>query len=138
MTPPYDDPLGGGPGFPFGPPGGGGGPDRGPQGPGGYGPGGGPPPGPGGPGRGLDPFLDQGVGSSIDGGRRRIARETYWNLRRYSRSTRAFVMEQFQGGKNNARRQEMYLLAEAVDLLVNQAWEFGGTPCVDATLEARG
>ena len=29
----------------------------------------------------------------------------------------------------------MYLVAEAVDLLVSQAWEYGGTPCANSTPE---
>ena len=72
--------------------------------------------------RQLNPFLHQGTGSSIDPNRKRTAKSVYWNVRRYSRSVRAFVMEQFSGSKGSLLQRELFLLAESVDLLVSDAW----------------
>ena len=75
------------------------------------------------------------MGSSLDPNRRRLAREIYWNLRRYARSVRAYMTDQFSGKRSGVLFQELYLAAENVDLLVSETWSQGGTTAVNYLLD---
>ena len=81
----------------------------------------------------MDPYLDQGLGSSLDPGRRRTAKAVYWNIRRYARSVRAFITDHYK--KNPQMQRELYLLAEGIDLVVAKAWAQGGTTMIDVELD---
>lgn len=83
----------------------------------------------------MDPYLDQGTGSSMDPLRKRTARETYWNIRRYSRSIRAYLTEHFPGKRTGLFLQEMYMGCESADLIIADAWQRGGTSYVDQVLD---
>ena len=75
------------------------------------------------------------MGSSMDPARKRNAREIYWNVRRVSRSVRAYMTDQFPGKRSGFLWKELYLAAENVDLLAAQALNYGGTPALDAMLD---
>ena len=67
--------------------------------------------------------------------RKRTARETYWNIRRQSRSIRAYLTEQFPGKRTGLFFQEMYMGCENADLIIADAWQRGGTSYVNQVLD---
>ena len=67
--------------------------------------------------------------------RKRTARETYWNIRRYSRSIRAYLTEHFPGKRTGLFFQEMYMGCENADLIIADAWQRGGTSYVNQVLD---
>ncbi len=150
---PRDGPGGGGPPIGFGPfggsrgppgvPGGGGSPGRPPFG---LGYPGGPtwPPSPtGGPGGPIDggggpwergPYLQAGWRSSVDPGRRRVALETYWAMRRTSTDVRDFMTNHYSGLKQGDEWSDLWMAAEVVDSEADRAYRSGGLEGVNMML----
>ena len=105
---------------------GGGGGAPGPFGP----PGGPPPPGPG----GQDPYLAGGWGSSIGPQRKRLAFDTYWELRRQAQSVRAYLSTHYKGGSGTQEYADLWTLAEIIDGMLDAAYRSGGLDAVNYVL----
>ena len=138
----------GGGGFP--PPGGGGGPPPGGNGPHGaqygfppggpsgpQGPGAGPSGPPGGPpgGWGQDPYLHGGWGSSIPSQRKRIAHDTYWEIRRQATSVRNYMSSHYPGSRGDQQFHDLWALAELTDIRVDAEYQAGGVPRLNGALQ---
>jgi len=75
---------------------------------------------------GQDPYLQSGWGTSLPMTHRRIAPETYWELRRAALSVRAFFLNYYSGEQKTQRFRDLYTLAEMVDIIVHRAYTASG------------
>ena len=102
-----------------------------PPGPGGYGS---PPPPAGAPSGGQDPYLCGGYGSSLAPGRRRIAHDTYWELRRQSTSVRNYMSQLYGGSRTSQEYYDLWTYAEMVDARLDDAYRSHGLSGVNYLL----
>ena len=72
--------------------------------------------------------MQSGRGSSIAPGRQRLATETYWNLRRCALSVRHYLTQFYTGEKHGQRFDDLFLMAECVDIGTDAAYRRGGLP----------
>jgi len=63
-----------------------------------------------------------------------VAADTYWQIRRGSQCTRAYIENNFAGDKGGPRYGDLWLVAESIDLLVHNAWLAGGLTGVNNAL----
>jgi len=88
------------------------------------------------PGTGAaDPYLQGGWGSTLGHSRRRVARATYWQCRRYSQCIRDFVSRHYKGDQSGARYLDLWLIAESIDLCVRNLYLTGGTEAINHGLD---
>ena len=77
-----------------------------------------------------DPYLTGSLGSSMDPTRVRIAKETYWNIRREAQSVRMWMTNMYKGNKSGGQFEDLYLIAENVDIELDRAHQLGGVMAV--------
>ena len=87
------------------------------------------------PGGGGDAYLQGGWGSTLDPAHRRVAKETYWNIRRHAASVRDYLERSTPADKRGPRYMDLWLIAESVDLVVHARYLAGGVPGVDYALD---
>ena len=61
------------------------------------------------------------MGSSLDPGRRRLAKEIYWNIRRFSSCVLVFVTRYYPGDKQDATYLHLCTSAQGTDAILARA-----------------
>ena len=93
----------------------------------------GPPPGPQGP-PGQDPYLAGGWGSSIGPHRRRVAFETYWELRRQAQNIRSYLAQHYKGSMATQKYADLWTMGEILDGQLDNAYRTHGVDGVNHIL----
>ena len=80
--------------------------------------------------------MHSGWGTSLEPGRRRVAPETYWAIRRSSTSVRAYLAMHYPGRRDTSTYRDLWLVGEMIDLEVDRAYQAGGLARVTLELQA--